>query len=164
MTSGPPHERRPRLHQLDLMPSPYEPVDQRVVRAVALDADPAQRREWRIGVGDPARCLDRGLRVEAVVDETGHQLDHRLRLAVAAHRPEGDLGAPAAEEHARHEGVEGPRARRQRVRMLRVEGEVGAAVLEHDPGRATHDPRAEAHVVRLDQADHHPVAASAAHR
>ena len=41
--------------------------------------------------------------------------------------------------------------------MRRIEGEVGATVLEHDPGRAAHDARPEAHVVRLDEADEHAV-------
>ncbi len=38
-----------------------------------------------------------------------------------------------------------------------VERESGTAVLQPEAVPGQHDPRAEAHVVRLDQADHHAV-------
>ena len=42
--------------------------------------------------------------------------------------------------------------------MVGVQGEVGAAVLQRDAGARDDDAGAEAHVVGLDEADHHAVA------
>ena len=53
--------------------------------------------------------------------------------------------------------MEGPLPRREGIRVVRVEAEVRPSVLVVDPGRRIDHAGAEAHVVRLDQADRVPV-------
>ena len=67
-------------------------------------------RPGTLGLRHEARAVDRRLRVEAVVHQPLDQLDHRLRLAVATHRAEGDLGNAVAQQHAWHERVQRSRA------------------------------------------------------
>ena len=74
--------------------------------AVRLDAQRPERRTRRLGLDHPARPVDDRLRIEVIVHEPGDQLDHGLRLAVAAHGADGGLGRPLAQQHSRHEGVQ----------------------------------------------------------
>ena len=62
------------------------------------------------------------------------------------------------EQHPGQQRVERPLARREDVRVVRVEAEVRAAVLVVDPGLGIDDAGPEAHVVRLDEADRVAVA------
>ena len=96
----------------------------------------------------PSRCRARRRRGR---DELGVDLG----LGVAAHRAGDDprSGLAVAEEHAGHERVQRPLARREHVRVVRVEREVAAAVLVVDAGLRIDDAGAEAQVVRLDEAD-----------
>jgi hypothetical protein len=70
-----------------------ERLHRRVIDAIGFDGQGSQRGERRIRLGHPARSRDGGLRVEAVVEQPGHELDHGLRLSVAAHGAERHLGA-----------------------------------------------------------------------
>ena len=54
--------------------------------------------------------------------------------------------------------MEGALARLVGIGMGRIEAEQLAPVLEHEAGAGRHQPAAHAAIVRLDQADHHPIA------
>jgi hypothetical protein len=77
-----------------------------------------------------------------------------LRLHVAAHHAEAHLRLAVAGQEAGDDGVERPLAARHHVGVA-AEREAMAAVLQADAGARHHDAAAEAHVVALDQADHH---------
>ena len=79
-----------------------------------------------------------------------------LRLHVAAHHAEAHLRLAVFREERRDDGVERPLARRHAVRAGRIEREAVAAVLHRDAPFRHDDARAEAHVVALDEAHHHP--------
>src|SRR5581483_4832083 len=97
-----------------------------------------------VAVDAEAGAVERGLRVEAVVDERRDELHVRLRLDEAAHDAERAVEAPVAEEHPRDDRVVRAAARLDRAR----DGEAGAAVLQHDAGSGGDDAGAE----RLEQA------------
>ena len=78
-----------------------------------------------------------------------------LRLHVAAHHPEAHLRLAVFHQETGNDGVKGPLASRHHVRMCWVDAEAVAAVLQADAGARHHHAAAEAHVVALDQADHH---------
>ena len=107
------------------------------------------------GVHTPARCIETGLRILAVVDQPHHRLQMRLRL----HRPAHDAERKHRFAILRHEsgddGVERTLAAADLVRMARLERESRPAILQADPGARHDDARAEALIVRLDQRDHH---------
>ena len=125
-------------------------------RVARLQADLDRRREVRGRLDEPARRRDRGRDVDAAVDQGRHELGVDLRLGVAAHRPGDDPrpGLAVTEQHPGEQRVERPLARREDVRVVRVEAEVRAAVLVVRcpvAGSTTPDPKPE--VVRFDQAD-----------
>src|SRR3546814_7855544 len=84
------------------------------------------------------------LHVEAEVDEVGDQARVAAGLVGAAHDAEGHHHALALGHHARNDGVHRPLARRNAVRMVRVEREGHAAVLQQDAALGAGDAAAEA--------------------
>src|SRR5688500_15478756 len=73
--------------------------------------------------------VERGLRIGAVVPQGERDLHVALRLHEAAHHPEaGGQRAARGGGEGWNDGVEGPLARGERVRMRRVEREVVAPV------------------------------------
>ena len=64
-------------------------------------------------------------------------------------------GWPSLREEGRDDGVERPLAGRDDVGAAGIEAEAVAAVLQRQPQPGHHHARAEAHVVALDEADHH---------
>jgi hypothetical protein len=87
-----------------------------------------------------AGAVERGLRVEAVVDERGDELEVGLSLDEAAHDPERAEQAAVAEEHPWDERVVRPPTRLNLAR----DGEARAAVLEDDAGPRSDDAAPEA--------------------
>src|SRR5581483_11466746 len=79
-----------------------------------------------VAVDAEAGAVERGLRVEAVVDERRDELHVRLRLDEAAHDAERAVEAPVAEEHPRDDRVVRAAARLDRAR----DGDAGAERLE----------------------------------
>ena len=79
-----------------------------------------------------------------------HHAEAHLRRAVGIHRK------------SRHDGVRRPLARAHLVGMAGLQHEAVAAVLQADAGARHHHARAEAHVVALDERDHHAAGVGAA--
>src|SRR4051794_1735080 len=77
-----------------------------------------------------ARRIQRGLRVEALVEQARDELHVALWLHVAAHQAERAEQLTVAQQHARDDRVERPPAGREPVRVARLEGEAGAPVLQ----------------------------------
>ena len=120
-----------------------------------------ERLDLHVAAGEGAlrepAGLERLLRRQAEVGDVGHELRVRLRLVPSAHDPEGDPRAVLLHE-PRDDRVERPLARRQRVRVVRLEREQRAAVLQHEAGAVRDDAGAEPGVVALDQRHHVAVA------
>ncbi len=120
-----------------------------------LEMDVDGRLEVVARLDEPARRRDGGPDVEPAIDDRTHELGVDLRLGVAAHRAGHDprTGLAVPEQHPGEQRVERPLARREHVRVRRIEAEVAAAVVVVDAGHRVDHARAEAHVVRLDEAD-----------
>ena len=112
-----------------------EPADVRV--AERLVAEPLQvglvfpeplLEPDQLSVDSEPRPVERGLRIEGVVDEPGDELHVRLRLDVAADDPERAEQAAVPEEHPRDDRVVGPPAGLDGA----AERKARAAVLEDD--------------------------------
>jgi len=108
---------------------------------------------YRIVANPEAGAFDRGLGIEALVDEPRNELDVALRLHERAHDAEGPEEAPIPEEQARDDRVE------RSAPGLDATGhvEAGAAVLEDDPRTGRYHLRAEVVVKALDEGDGHAV-------
>ena len=78
-----------------------------------------------------------------------------LRLHVAAHHAKAHHRLAVFGEEAGNDRLERPLARRHAIGVVRVEREAIAAVLQRHAPLRDHDARAEAHVVALDEGDHH---------
>ena len=103
----------------------------------------------------PARSVTGRLRVLPIIGEPHHDLRMALWLHVTAHHAETHQRFSVAGDESRNDGVERPLAGRHLVGVIRRQRESGAAVLQAD-ARARHDnARAKAHVVGLNERDHH---------
>ena len=101
----------------------------------------------------PARRLDGGLNVQAEIEDAGHHLDVRLRLAVRPAGAEDHEGLSSLEGHGGHQGVKSALMGLKAVHMVRVQGKVGSPVLQNDSRFPRDHGRAEGEVKRLDQRD-----------
>ena len=110
-----------------------------------FEADLDRRVEVRGRLDEPARRRHRGRQVEPAVDQGRHQLGVDLRLGVAAGRAGHDprRGHAVTEQHPGEQRVERALARREGIRVLRVEAEVGAPVLVEHTGVRVEDARPE---------------------
>src|SRR5581483_3992338 len=104
---GPPHLVPESAQRLLLPPQAGLELD----GAVRLDA--------------PARRVERGLRVGALVDEPQHDLEVALRLHRAAHDPERPEQAAALKQQPGDNGVERPPRGREPVRVPVLFDEAG---------------------------------------
>jgi hypothetical protein len=68
----------------------------------------------------PARCIQRSLRVKAIIDHFDHYLQMALGLHMAAHDAERPDGLAIAGQEAGDDGVIRPFLWSQTVRMIRV--------------------------------------------
>src|SRR3954451_6588713 len=93
-----------------------------------------------LAVDAKPRAVQRGLRVQAVVDEPADELKVCLGLEERAHDPERPEQLAVAQQQSRDERVVRARPRHD----LALDGEPRGAVVEHDPGAGRHDARAEA--------------------
>lgn len=109
------------------------------------DAQPAQPL--------PARRVEGSLGVEAEVHQVHHHLHVALRLHIGAHHAERAERHAVLAEETGNDGVEGLLARLQAIHVVRIEAELGAAVLQGDAGAGHHHAGAEAVVVALDERD-----------
>src|SRR6266566_1435087 len=98
----------------------------------ALQVELVPRVADREAPREPARGLDRTLDVEPEVDQRGVHLEMDLRLAVRAHAAHDLPQAAVAEGERGDQGVQRPLAGLEPVRVLRIQREVGAPILEHD--------------------------------
>ena len=80
-----------------------------------------------------------------------------LGLHVASHDAEGEPGLASARDEAGDDRVEGPLARLERIRMVGVEREEPATVLEREAQLRDDVARSEAGVVALDPGHEHPL-------
>ena len=112
--------------------------------------------KWSRRLDVPARRRHRGRDVDAAIDDGRHELGVDLRLGVAAHRAGDD---PRARPGRRGTASRGAACGASACRGSRtfgwsgVQAEVGAPVLVVDAGLRIDHARAEAEVVRLDEAD-----------
>ena len=102
-------------------------------------------------VDTPARGVEGGLRIVAVVDEATDDLEMALWLHRPTHDAERAEQGAALEQHARDDRVERPLRGRERVRVPGVGAEARRPVLQDDAGARRDDARAEAVVEALDQ-------------
>ena len=105
--------------------------------APAMPGEPRlerQRPARRVSVEPPARRVERGLRVEPVVDQRRDELQVALRLHVSAHQPERPQQPVVAQQHPGDDRVERPPAGGEAVRVPGLEREAGPAVLQGDAG------------------------------
>src|SRR5439155_8048891 len=124
----------------EVEPEPVELI--RSAREGRLDQE-------RVTVDTEARSVERGLRVELVVDEGGDELEMRLSLEEAAHHAERAEQAAVSHQQTRDDGVVGTPA------GLHVagNGEAGAPILEDDARPRCDETRAEAVEEALDERD-----------
>ena len=125
-----------------------------------FQADLDRRREVLLGLDEPAWRADRGRDVHPAVDERRHDLGVDLRLGVATHRPGHDPRPPVPEQHPGEERMERPLARGELIGVTLAEGEERASIVVVDARLGIDHARAEAHVVRLDEAHGVPLAVS----
>ena len=120
----------------------------------AATASPIRGLELQLAVeGEAARQVQRRLRVEAAVDDRGHELGLAGRLVVPAHHPEHAGGAAAAAQQAGDDGVHRPLARPDRVRMPGLDPEGPAAAVQQHAGLGVEQAAAEAVEDRVDEGD-----------
>ena len=107
------------------------------------------------GVEAPARRVAGGLGVLFVIQHAHQGLGVSLGLHVPAHDAETHHRFSVAREEGRDDGVEGSLARAHQVVAGLVQREAVASVLQAQ-AVARHDhARTKAHVIALDEADHH---------
>ena len=112
--------------------------------------------ERQAGVETPARGVAGDLRALLVIEHPNQGLHVPLRLHVAAHHAKAHDRLAALGQESRDDGVERPLAGRDLVGP-RLQAEAVTAVLQADAEGRLDAAGAEAHVVALDEADHHPV-------
>ena len=119
-----------------------------------LETDIDRGAEQLARLDEPARRGDGGRDIESAIDDGAHELGVDLRLGVTAHRADDDprVGLAVTEQHPGEQRVERPFPRLEHVRMIRLEAEVGAAVVVVDACLRVDDARAEPGPVRLDEA------------
>ena len=91
--------------------------------------------------------------LHAVVDHVDEELHVALGLHEPTHVGQAREECPPLEHDGGDDRVEGPLAAHQRVRVIRLEGEVGAAVLQAEAAALGHDGGAEAAEVGVDHRD-----------
>ena len=101
----------------------------------------------------PPRLVERALERHLVVDEVRNHLDVALRLHVPAHHAERGPVVLVEPDDARDERVERPLAGFEAVRVIGVQREGRAPVLERDARVARDQPGAEAGEPRVDVRD-----------
>src|SRR5919197_4485202 len=131
----------------DAVAAPLQLFERRVRKAVFLHAHVHALHEAE------ARAVARRLRALLVVGKAHHHLRVALRLHGAAHDAKAHHGLPVPGDEARNDRLVWTLARPDAVRVAALEHESAAAVLQRDA--LHHHARAEAHVVRLDEGDHH---------
>src|SRR5581483_5451306 len=131
----------------DAVAAALQLLERRRRKAVLLDAHIQALHEAK------ARAVAGGLRALAIVGDAHHHLRVALRLHGAAHHAEAHHRPALARDEAGNDGFIRPLARRHVVRVAGLEHECGGAVLQRDA--VDHHAGAEAHVVRLDERDHH---------
>src|SRR5215510_12822869 len=107
------HEIAPALDDLHLMAALAQRLADVVAEAIL---EPQRARLLAPGAAEePARRLDRRLRVEPTVDDAGHQRRLRLGLALAAHRAVDEPRTSVDQIHGGDQGVRRLLARLQAV-------------------------------------------------
>ena len=108
----------------------------------------------------PARRVAGGLGVLLVVEHAHHGLHMALGLHIAAHHAKAHHRLTILCQKGRDDGVKRALARRDQVGLVRCvggHGEAMAAVLQADAVGGLDATRTKAHVIALDEADHHAV-------
>src|SRR5262249_24529833 len=105
----------------------------------------------------PPRRIEHGLRLLSIVEQPHEGLHMPLGLYRAAHHADGRVGLAGAGDEPRDDGMERTLAATDEIWMPSSERKAGAAILQADAGARHDDAGAEAHVVRLDERDHHAV-------
>ena len=126
-------------------PQPVDDLD----RGLGLDPDPT------VALDLPAGGVQRRLWVEAVVEHPGDDLKVSLGLHLPTHHAEGSDRDAVAGEEGGDDRVAGPLAGGGLVGVALIEHEAGSPVLQRDPVGGHDHAATEAHVVGLDEADHH---------
>lgn len=156
----------PALHELDLMSQAAQ-----FARHVRVDAllevhrpiqDPALL--GRAGADADARRIERHLRVVLEREHVEQHLHVSLGLHEAPHDAVHGVEAPVTGQghHGRDDGVVWPLARRETVRVVWVQGEVGAPVVKREATTGGDDAGPEPAVVAVDEG--HAVAPLVRHR
>src|SRR4051812_44579700 len=131
----------------DAVAAALQLLEHRRLETVVLDAyiQPLHHPE--------ARAVARGLRALPVVRNADQHLRVALRLHGSSHDAEAHDRLAVLGDEAWNDGLVRTLARTDLVRMAGLQDERSAAVLQRDA--VHHDAGAEAHVVGLDERDHH---------
>ena len=103
----------------------------------------------------PAWCIAGSLRLLAMGQHTHQRLQMPLRLHVATHHTKTHARFAVLRQETRDDGLERPLSALHHIRVIGVQREAMAAVLQADAGTWHNDATAKTHVVGLDQTDHH---------
>src|SRR5713101_8280297 len=109
-----------------------------------------------------SRCFQCSLDVHSEVDDIRNELGVRLRLIPSAHDSKTNPHVSLLQE-SRDDRVERSLARRENIRVLRIEAEKRAAVLEAKTRSRCNQARTEAAVVALDERNDIPFAIDGGH-
>ena len=126
--------------RLSAAPRGYGEFHVMAARAQAVDRRCRPRPPRSVSHEERARCVDRRLHVHAVVDQIGDELRMPHRLVVRAHDAEDQVAAAATDAERGDDGVQRPLAGTERVGMVGIEHEAGAAVGQHDAGFSVQIP------------------------
>src|SRR5579863_8517766 len=99
--------------------------------------------------GEPRRLYG-GLKVHPVIDHVGDELSVRQRLVGASHNAESNV-IVAVLHKRRNDGMKRALVRGESVRLVGIEHEQGATVLQGKSHSAHRDPRTETGEVALNQ-------------
>ncbi len=144
------HVLGPIFDTIDVVASLLQFRERRIGEAAFQREGPVRLVE-QVPPRDPPRRLDRRLDVQPEIKDGGHDLSMGLGLPIGSARAEHQEGGPVPEGHGGHEGMERPLVRFKAVHVIRVQGEIGSAVLENDARLARNHRRAEGVVEGLDQ-------------
>ena len=102
--------------------------------------------------------VDRLLDVHAVVDHVGDEMGVAHRLEIGAHDAERHRAAPVAHGERRDDRMHRPLARRDGVRVVRLDHKSRSAIVQHHTGFLRADAGTEGRIERTDQRYRHAVA------
>ncbi len=110
-----------------------------------------------ISIHEPSGTVGGGLWVLLIIEDADHHLNVALGLHWTAHHAKTHHRRAVPRHKGGDDRVEGTLATRDPIRMALCQLKTRAAILHRDPRPGDDDAGAEAHIVGLDERDHHPI-------